>query len=170
MIHKNKVNFFYSVENDPILYWRAEQKYRKYSKMMTITLLVYDQFAYVSTFISSIYWISIGNCDASTWPVLFDLSVPFDSKTICGWYLQMLFAACMDLAFLICMLHSTIHFIGCCIYMAAICEHFDLIMRTIQATVEHNLREKSPRKCSDNKAKINAQIREAIQIHVKIYE
>lgn len=138
--------------------------------MIAIALLVYDQSPYVSTFIYSIYWILTGNTDASTWPVAYELSVPFDTKTMLGWYLQLLITMCDELVYLTYLLLATSQFIGCCMYIAAICEHFDLIMQTVQANVDQNRREKNPRKFNETKVKINAQICEAIQIHVRANE
>lgn len=163
---------FHSAKNYEIqnVYWRAEQKYRKCSKMIAIAFLVYDQSAYWSTFISSICWILSGNTDASTWPVVFELSVPFDTKTIFGWYLLLLITTCLDFMYFTCMLLGTTQFMGYCIYIAAICEHFDLITQTIQTNIKLHLHEKNPQKCSEISGIINDQFREAIQIHIMIYE
>lgn len=162
---------FYSAENERIqnIYWRAEQNYRKYSKIVTIAVLVYDQSFYLLTFIYSIYWILTGNSDISNWPVLYEVSVPFDTKTIYGWYLQLLIPACVDFFYYSCWLLSTTQFIGWCIYIVAICEHFASIMQTVEANVEENRHEKNSRKFRETSAKINAQIREAIEIHVQIH-
>lgn len=168
--------FFYSVENAQIqnIYWRAEQKYRKHSKMLTIILLAYDQSTYVSAFISSIGWILGGNTDVSTWPVVLELSVPFDKKTICGWYLLLLVTACMDLAYMTSMLFGTTQFIGCCIcmYIAATCEHLDLMMQNVQENLEQNCQAKNTQSFNGTSANANfkAQISEAIKAHIKIYE
>lgn len=137
---------------------------------MYTTFLVYDQSAYVSTFIYTIYWILIGNTDASIWPVAYELSVPFDTKTISGWYMLLFFSNSMDLAYLTCSIFGTTLFIGLCIYIVAICEHFDLLMQTIQTNIHRNLHEKDPRKFNETKSKVRAQIREAIQTHIMIYE
>lgn len=162
----------HSAENGQIyeVYWRAEQKYRKYSKIIAIAVLLYDQSAYISAFIYSICWILTGNNDASSWPVILELSVPFDTKTIGGWYLLLLIYICIDLSFLLCMISATTQFIGSCIYIAAICEHFNLVMQSVEANIEQNLREKNSRKFSETSIKANAGIREAIQIHIMIYE
>lgn len=172
LLMKNKFIFFHSDGNNQFhgIYWRAEQKYRKYSKRIAVILLVYDQSTYLLTFLYSICWILTGNNDASTWPILFELSVPFDTKTIGGWYLLLMITACLDLSFLICVISATTQFIGCCIYMLAICEHFNLIMQTVQANIEENLDEENPQKFKETSRKANAGIWEAVQIHAMIYE
>lgn len=154
--------FFHAVENVQIrgIYWRAEQKYRKYARVIAISYLIYDQSVYVTTFIYSICWILTGNLDASTWPVLVELSVPFGTNTIYGWYLLLLTTSGLDLAYLICIILSTTQFVGSCIHIAAMCEHFDFKMQTTQINIERKHRA----------MKIKKEICEAIQIHIKIYE
>lgn len=131
---------------------------------------MYDESVYVSTFIYSIYCICIGNYDTSTWPVLIEMSVPFDTKTIYGWYLLLFILNSMDIAYLTCLFLAATQFIGYCTYIAAICDHFDLMMQNVQANVEQNLRETNQQKFEETSMKIIAKVREAIQIHVKINE
>lgn len=111
-----------------------------------------------------------GNTDASTWPVVLEMAVPFDTKTIGGWYLLLLVTACLDLAYLTSLIFGTSQFIGSCIHIMAVCEHFDLLMQRVQANNEQNLREENPRRFIKTSAKMNDHIRDAIQIHIMIYE
>lgn len=135
-------------------------------------MLMYDQSTYVSTstFIYSICWVFSGNTDASTWPVVFKMSFPFDTKTIIGWYLLLIYTTCRDLAYIICLSLGTTQFIGLCIYIVAICDHFDSVMQMVQTNIEQNLHEKNPGKFIETNAKINAQINKAIEVHIQIYE
>lgn len=98
------------------------------------------------------------------------MSVPFDTKTIYGWYLLLFTLICMDISYLTCFLLASTQFIGLCIYILAICEHFDLVMQTVQASVEQNLHEKNQQKFEETNTEIIAKCHEAIQIHVKINE
>lgn len=127
---------------------------------MATALIIYDQSTYVLSFLYTIYYICIGNYDVSTWPALLEMSVPFDTKTIYGWYLLMFMLIIMDVTYLLCMFLGTTHFMGCCIYIGAICTHFDLDMQTIQAKVEQ----------MENRMEIKMKIHKAIQIHVKVNE
>lgn len=137
---------------------------------MAITFMVYDQSAFVSALIYSIHSILIGNNDASTWPIVYELSIPFDSKTVFGWYFLLLFNMCMDLAYLMSFILGTNQFIGSCIYIEAMCEPIDFIMQMIQANVEKNIQETNPSKIQETNIKINAQMCEAIELHMKILE
>ena len=109
----------------------------------------------MSTFIYSIFWILSGNTDVSTWPVLLELSVPFDTKTMTGWYLLLLITTCLDLAYMTCLLSATTQFIGFCIYIVAICDYFDVRMQTVQENIEQNLHEKNTRKFNETSKKVN---------------
>lgn len=152
------------------MYWRAEQTYRKYAKKLFIFFLAYDLAAYVSALAYSIISIAMGNNDASTWPIVYEFSVPFNTKTIFGWYVLLLMTACIDLAYVACLVLGTNQFIGCCIYIEAICEHIDLIMQTIEANVKRNIDEKNPRKMEETNTEIKAQLRNAITTHIMVYE
>lgn len=171
---KNRCSFIHrlSAENDEIqqIYWRAEQKCRKFSKVIGITSIAYNQSIYVWALISSIYRILTGNTDASTWPVLVELSVPFDTNTIYGWYLLLVLLICTDLAYFASLILGTTQFVGSCIYIAAICEHFDEIMQTVQANIEKYRNEKDPWEYKKLRANINSQIHKAVRIHSGIYE
>lgn len=76
----------------------------------------------------------------------------------------------MDIAYLTCLFLAATQFIGYCTYIAAICDHFDLMMQNVQANVEQNLRETNQQKFEETSMKIIAKVREAVQIHVKINE
>lgn len=84
--------------------------------------------------------------------------------------MQILIIICVDFAYLTCMILGTSQFIGCCIYLEAMCEHFDAIMQTVQAKVEQNQREKNPRKIEQTNAEINTQMCKAVEIHITIKE
>lgn len=101
--------------------------------------------------------------------MLIEMSVPFDTKTIYGWYLLLFILIIADISYFICIFLGLTQFMSYCIYIAAICEHFDLIMQNAQANVEEqNQKGTNPRKLKEIRMKIIAKNREAIQIHVKI--
>lgn len=154
------------VENDHVnrIYWRAEQNYRKYSRTIGSAVVAYMLSTYLFDFVYSIYCICSGNTNVAAWPVPIELSVPFDTETIPGWYLLLLCGTSLDSAYFICLLLGTTQFIGSCIYISAICQHFDVVMQTDQ--IDRNSREDSPQKLDA----INGEICRAIQIQVEINE
>lgn len=153
-----------------MIYWRAEQKCRKYTRTMVVGLVVYDQFSYLYNFIYATYSLCIGNYDQSTWPAPMDLAVPFDKNTIYGWYLLTFMLMYLDLSYLLSSLLGVTHFIGCCYYIAAVCEHYELVLKLIQESIEENQRETNRHRFQENTVKIREQIKEIIPIHYKIYE
>lgn len=68
------------------------------------------------------------------------------------------------------MLLGTAQFIGSCIYIMAMCEHFDSIMQKVQVNIKQNRGEKNPQKFSETRTKIYTKICEAIEVHATIYE
>lgn len=102
--------------------------------------------------------------------MLIELSVPFDTNTIYGWYSLLVLLICTDLAYFVSLILGTTQFVGSCIYIAAICEHFDAIMQTVQANVEKYRNEKDPWEYKKLRANINSQIHKAVRIHSGIYE
>lgn len=56
----------------------------------------------------------------------------------------------MDFAYIIWMLLGTAQFIGSCIYISAMCEHFDSIMQKVQANIKQNRGEKKSTKIQCN--------------------
>lgn len=134
--------------------------------MIVIFQFLYDQSVYVSALTYSIFCICMGNFNASTWPVLIELSLPFDTKSICGWYLSLFFFWCMDVSYLTCFLWGTTQFIGCCLYLEAACEHFDFQMQTFQQNIEKNPHENLRQQYHQP----NGKIKDAIEIHNLVYE
>lgn len=161
-----------SVENDQIrnIYWLAEQKYRKNTRLFVITTVAQIESIYLLCFIYAISCICTGYFDASTWPMSFELSVPFDTKSILGWYLLLFFTNLMDTSYMVSLLWATTQFFGYCIYIEAICKHFDLETQMVQANIEKDRHENTPQQFSKTKEEITVQFRKAIHIHVSIYE
>lgn len=152
------------------LYWAVEQKCRKYTKKIAIFILIFVQSAYILVFLSSIYYIYIGNFDTSTWPILYDLKGLFEANTIWGWYLLWFLTSSMDLSYTLSMSSTTTYFISCCIYIGAICDHFNVSMCSTQELVKRNRMEKDSEERELNQLKIREQMQTSIGIHSQIHE
>lgn len=168
---------FASVENDSKLqdvYWSAEKKSRNFTKAILNFVIVYDQSTYAMGFFYSIYFILIGQYDASTWPRWYALPVPFDTALIWGWYLYFLAAAIFDLIYILLMVSATAHFVGCCYYIEAMCKHIDRIVRSVQWDfIEYNNETDScKRKAMKGNIprKIQTAILKLIHTHIEINE
>lgn len=110
------------------MYWETEQKCRKLTKYMSFYILVHQAIV-MGSFIYSIYCICIGNLDTSTWVMGFDIWLPFNTQNILGFYIKLAINLPMGLAYAVTVTLSTSFFSCCCIYIRAMCKHFNLIER-----------------------------------------
>lgn len=110
--------------------------------------------------------IYIGRFNTSSWPHLFNFAVPFDARSVLGWYLLWFIQFNVDFLHVFCMVFISSYFICCCYYVEGICEHFNFVMQSIKRAVDENDVEKTAEKCQ----KIRQKITEAVKIHVEIFQ
>lgn len=161
-----------NLEEDPDIseiYWRAEQKCRKYTKKITSYFFI-NEAIFLGAPLFSFYCILTGNTDASTWALPFDLSVPFDTNTILGWYLTWFFQFNISLCYVSCTITITTYFVCCCIYLAAICEHFGFLFDSVAEDVERNRGETIPMKHRKRKRTIEEKMGKIVATHAKVFE
>lgn len=113
---------------------------------------------------------SIGQCDTSTWPMWYDLSDLFDTATIWGWYLYFLSVTIIDLLYILCMTSASTHFVSCCLYIDAMCNHINFIAHSLQLNFDeysNNETDSLKRKAFDDEIPANVQksILKFVQIH-----
>lgn len=152
------------------IYWSAEQKCRKYTKTIVSVFILQMLLSYVAVLFYSVYQICIGNLVTSTWPALYDLSVPFDSSTIWGWYLLWLVTLAVNASYILCLTSVVTYFVSCCFYLGAMCDHFNFTMRSTEALVKQNQQEKSRQMYITNYRKIVDQVQKSIEIQIQIYQ
>lgn len=99
-----------------------------------------------------------------------DLSVPFDTNTLWGWYLMWFFQFNISICYVSCTITITTYFVCCCIYIGAICEHFRFAYDCAMENVEQNRNEKDPQQYERRQLLINEQMNKAAEIHAKIFE
>lgn len=113
---------------------------RKYTKRIWCYILGHQQ-VFVAAFSYSIYSICTGNLDTSTWPLPFNMIVPFDAKPIWGWYLLWFIQINCAMSYCICTVAPTSYFISCCLYIGATCDHLDFITHSINLNDENSRQE-----------------------------
>lgn len=150
-------------------YWKIELKCRKVTKI-TAKFIVIHQFTYVATFIYSLVCVFVGNIDTRTWPLLFNFSLPFDPTSIFGWYLLWFIQCHVDLSYALSMISATTYFICCCFYIHAICDDFNFVVDSVVENVERNNTETNPRKFRENYCNVVRGLRDAVGIHLKVFE
>lgn len=117
----------------------------------------------------SIYCILTGNSDASTWALPFDLSVPFDTNTILGWYLTWFFQFNISLCYVSCIITITTYFVCCCIYIGAICDHYEFLYKSVFVNVKQS-DATHPMKSQQSQQKIAEKMSKVIITHAKVFE
>lgn len=127
-------------------------------------------FAYVSAFASAAYEMCIGNFDASTWPPMYELSLPFGVASIERWLSTWFILLTAFLSYISCTTSIVTYFISCCRYIGASCDHFEHLMRSNEAEViENQQADIAANICRKNNGRIKIQTHESIKIHTEIY-
>lgn len=163
--------FFHSVEDEPKvhnIYWRTEQKCRKFTKIVSYANL--SNGIVLFSIINSLYDIVMGRYDTSIWILPFFLSVPFNTNTIWGWCLLLFINIYIGFAYTLVMTTITSYFISCCLYVSAVCKHFNMIIESVENEVKLNKHEKNFFKYKKRELKIKEYLCKAMNIHVKVYE
>lgn len=151
------------------IYQSAEKNIQPYVVAMTIVAL-YTMSSHLVIFFQSFYNIYIGDFDTSNWPLLHDFYFPFVTNSLCGWYFLWCFGFVAEILYCVIMPSSTSYFISVCLYICAICDHFEYLMEKIRNDIEQNQHEKNPRKYEKRYRKISEQMHKAIELHIQIYQ
>lgn len=149
------------------MYWRVEQKCRKYTKIIGCYPL---KLMFVASFIYSIVCISRGNRDTSTWILPYTLSVPFDTRSIFGWYCLWFIESNIGVTYAFIMITISTYFVCCCFYIGCICDHFDFLIYSLNEHVEKIRTEENFFKFRHKYRQMKDKLAQAITIHTKLFE
>lgn len=149
------------------IYWNVEQKCRKYTKIIGCYPL---KLMFVAAFIYSIVCIMNGNRNTSTWILPYTISVWFDTSTIHGWYLLWVIETHIGFTYASICITISSYFVCCCFYIAGICEHFDMLIYSLNEDVKLMRIEKSKSKYQHMYKKMKVKLARTITIHVKMFE
>lgn len=151
------------------IYWNAEQKCRKYTKKITSYFFI-NEAIFMGSPIFSIVSILMGNKDASTWALPMDLSVPFNTSTISGWYTTWFFQFNISLCYVSCIITITTYFVCCCIYINAICEHYQFLYDSVLVSLKRYQEEQIPALKHKMRHEITQQMGSVVSTHAIIFE
>lgn len=146
------------------LYWTTEMKCRKTTKQFACFGLIL-QVSIFSALISGLFNIYMGDSDPSTWSLPFMIVSPFDTNSILGWFLTWFYEFNMSVMYFTYLFTTCSHFLCCCYYIIAICDHFSTIIHSIKVRKEKNIQNNQQR-CDDALEKLNR----AIETHNNVYE
>lgn len=118
------------------LYWTNEQKCRKYTKNMFCYYSLFNESATLVSLCSSVFMVFTGNFDTSKLILPFTFAVPFDTETMWGWYLLWFIQLNVGVSYGKTMISITSYFICCCFYIETICDHFNLVIESIEQPID----------------------------------
>lgn len=149
----------------------AEQKCHKITKQMAAYVL-FERSAYISAFFYAIYCNCVGNFDTSTYYLPLRLAPPFNIDSLLGWYPFWALQFMIGVAYLCGTVGVTMYFACCCVYLEALCDHFNHLMESIDAEFQTNPKEPSEPASVNYQKSLNACgiLIDAIEHHNKIYE
>lgn len=162
--------FFLDLADDEFvkIYWIAEKKCRKITLIMS-TFIVMNQSVFMPPLIISFYNLYMGIVDTSI-QLPFTIYVPFKIESMMRWYMLWFFQFSVDFGYGMSMSAPTSYFMSSCVYIVAICDHFNAIIDLVKKDIELNNQEKSPIERRRRYEKIKANLAKAVDIHVKIFE
>lgn len=152
---------------------------RKQTKIMGFYIFV-NQSTYVTASLYSIYCMISGNWDAKTWPLPFDFSVPFNDRTVWGWYIVCLLQFNLSLCYAFGLISVSSYYFCSCKYIITLCEHMRILIHsatTIFAPKDEDTVSKKTKKLFDNMKnepqsllEAQNQLKRAIELNLKIFE
>lgn len=147
------------------IYWKNEQKCRKYAKIMA-GYPILQQMMYVSAIYVSISSMLADDYDTTAWSLPFQMCVPFNTNKVSGWYLLWFIQWNESLTYAFIMVSTTLYFICCCFYIDTFCHHLAQSFQSIQNDMDDNRNEKNPDKYIAMKLKLF----DVVKFHSNILE
>lgn len=151
------------------IYLDVEQKCTIFAKRM-LSYIIIHQSMFIFSLCHSIYCLSVGNYDTSTWQLAFKLAVPFSTEKVWKWYILYILQQSFGTAYALSLVPIPIYFFCCCFYIGAICDHFDFLINSIKRKAKELHEEENPfirPKITNDIRKLFA---ETVVIHNKILE
>lgn len=146
------------------IYWKTERKCRKLTKLMPCYPLM---LMFVAAVLYSIYCMITGNRDTTTWILPYKMSVPFNTRTIHGWYILWFVQSNTGLSYSLVMVTISSYFVCCCFYIEALCDHFDYLIHSLKDVTEEN---EAIKNFQEKMQTIKNTISQAVCIHIKVFE
>lgn len=125
---------------------------------------------YLISFMTSVYSLAVGNYDTSTWLSTYSLVLPFSAESVVGWYARYIIQSNMGFTYASSMVPVTCFFVSCCVYIGAICEHFNQCIQATSDDADEIQMAKDSRKYKLLCHKLEEKICRSIKLHTKLFE
>lgn len=168
----NEKYFYYSSDNGPEIYemyWESEKRCQKLTRL--IACYVHgEQTMYAISFATSVYSLLVGNYDTSTWLSTYSLVLPFSADSVVGWYARYFIQCNMGFTYAASMVPVTCFFVSCCVYIGAICEHYNRKITSTNETADEIQMTNNALKYESLSGKLAEEISRSVQLHNKLVE
>lgn len=151
------------------MYEKVEERCRKYTKRIA-SYVLFNELPLFPSLFHSFYCLAIGNHETSTWTPPAPVSVPFDTTHIWRWYIQWILFVNVYFVYIYIAALISSSFICFCLYICAICDHFKLMIQSLQKIIATNRVEKNPKKSQKLNKLIVETLCKAVEIEVKALE
>lgn len=175
-IYFNRLKYiieYFKLDNEDEIYenyWKSEKKCRKYTKIVW-SYFLFHNLHILFPLLCSFYYICVGQFDTTKLILPFAIFVPFDSTTFYGWYLLWFIQFNMNTVYLVAVLSITSYFVACSVYICAICDHINLLFKSLKQDAFDDPSQGS-KKTSSKKKQLayHNKIKRIVDIHNKLYE
>lgn len=149
------------------IYRSTERKCRLITKWtLFLTWAACGTFGILPSIIHSMICMWHGNFDTSSWFFATKMSLPFDTSTVYGWYISLIFETLFPFAAIAIAMPPVSLLVGCCLYVVAHRDHFKAIVNKMDAKISLNTKTCWILKMGE----IDSDFEDMISFHVKITE
>lgn len=114
------------------VYRNAEQKSQQFTKLLMSSVL-FQQISFVIALLLSIYSVCIGNFDTTTYILPLRIAAPFHIDSVYKWYIFFSMQFIFGISYMFSFIPVTSFFVCNCIYLNSLCDHFEFIVRLVNA-------------------------------------
>lgn len=114
------------------IYWNAERKSQHFTRKLA-SFLLFQQISFVIALVLSIYSVCMGNFNTKTYILPLRVAAPFPIDTVFAWYSFYLMQWIFGVTYMFVFIPVTSYFVCNCIYLNALCDHFDFIIKCVNA-------------------------------------
>lgn len=151
------------------VYWDCEMKCRRLTKRFLRYGCVHLS-TFLPVLISVILDIFHDEFDGSAYNLPFNAVDPFNRESISGWLLAWFYQFNESFGYNIHMITTTTHFACFCYYIAAMCNHFKLMMDSIRLDAQQIQVEKIIEYRHQMWLNAREKLQRAVEFHIDIYE
>lgn len=151
------------------IYLTVEQRCRRFTMQMS-SFAVFELASIVMALFISFYHIHVGNLDTSTYYLPLHYATPFTIDSVFKWDLFWAIQLLGCVAYLAGTVVVITYFVCCCFYVEALCDHFDLLIETIDDELHPKRRDSNQVDIRSGSSNVRKIFSDAIDHHNKIYE